>query len=301
MIAQNASKGQAGRVVEAAGLLVENAVPALLVLPNQKRPIPHPDSGRWWVLDDPDQVEAEVARAVALGHDWLNLAVTLGHEKGSPLVCLDIDGPQGLPQVKALGVSSHDHAWAARTPHGFHLFYYSPAGPLPQRTVRAGGLPLDLLTNGYALVSPSIVGQRPYHWATGHGPSDIPVAELQELPADVLVWWRTVAQQDAPRPGPTPATAPAGPVGEGQRNVHLTRIAGALRRQGCEPGVIQEALDAENADRCRPPLPDQEVQAIAESVGRYSPAPATSPRGRLTWPGAGAIRPLAELTGGGAS
>ncbi|MBI4340460.1 MAG: primase C-terminal domain-containing protein [Chloroflexi bacterium] len=302
MIAREALKGQAGRVAEAARQLAENGVPTLLVLPNSKKPIAHPDTGSWWTLDDPDTVADQVAGAVALGLSKLNLAILLGEEKRSPLVAIDIDGPGGLVQVKALGVSSRDACWVASTPHGWHLVYYSPDGPLPQRVVRAKGLPLDLLVNGYCLVEPSQVGGRPYRFWPGHGPGDIPVAELQQLPDAVVTWWRSVAQPAAPRPAP--ATAPVdtgGPVLEGSRNAHLTRVAGALRRQGCETGVILDALQAENDTRCRPPLPDREVQAIAKSIAHYPPASSPGPRSsRLTWPGAGAIRPLAELTEGGA-
>jgi hypothetical protein len=61
------------------------------------------------------------------------------------------------------------------------------------------------------------------------------------------------------------------PVGAGGRNAHLTRVAGALRRQGCAPAVLLAALQAENADKCQPPLADDEVRQIAASVGRYDP------------------------------
>lgn len=35
--------------------------------------------------------------------------------------------------------------------------------------------------------------------------------------------------------------------------------------------AISAALIADNAARCRPPLADDEVRRIAESVGRYEP------------------------------
>jgi hypothetical protein len=58
----------------------------------------------------------------------------------------------------------------------------------------------------------------------------------------------------------------------GQRNVTLTSLAGAMRRQGASEATILAALAAEN-QRCDPPLPDAEIQGIAASIGRYPSGP----------------------------
>jgi len=60
-------------------------------------------------------------------------------------------------------------------------------------------------------------------------------------------------------------------IGEGARNVTLTRLAGALRAQGLGGDALLEALQHENQARCVPPLPEREVWSIAQSVGRYEP------------------------------
>lgn len=65
----------------------------------------------------------------------------------------------------------------------------------------------------------------------------------------------------------------AHPILEGQRNDALARDAGAMRRRGLSVAAIYAALRIENLERCQPPLPDDEVQRIATSVARYSPAP----------------------------
>ncbi|MEA3401315.1 MAG: phage/plasmid primase, P4 family [Armatimonadota bacterium] len=74
--------------------------------------------------------------------------------------------------------------------------------------------------------------------------------------------------------------APAGPVGDaipaGQRNSTLTSLAGTMRRRGMGAGEIDAALQAANRARCRPPLPAEEVRAIAEGVQRYEPAEETA-------------------------
>lgn len=66
-----------------------------------------------------------------------------------------------------------------------------------------------------------------------------------------------------------PSGASASKFDEGGRNTRLTRIAGAMVHRGLTPEQIQDALLWENSVRCNPPLPNDEVLAIALSVERY--------------------------------
>jgi Bifunctional DNA primase/polymerase, N-terminal/AAA domain/Primase C terminal 1 (PriCT-1) len=63
----------------------------------------------------------------------------------------------------------------------------------------------------------------------------------------------------------------ANEIPTGQRNTSLFRIAGSMRRFGLSQAEISAALGQVNADRCRPPLPRDEVERIAASVARYPP------------------------------
>lgn len=60
-------------------------------------------------------------------------------------------------------------------------------------------------------------------------------------------------------------------ITEGQRNDTLTRIGGGLRHKGLSASAIFKALSAINQEECSPPLEDDEVKQIANSVGRYPP------------------------------
>lgn len=64
---------------------------------------------------------------------------------------------------------------------------------------------------------------------------------------------------------------------EGERNLTLTSLAGLARRAGLDVAAIDALLQAVNAQRCEPPLPEDEVSRIARSVGRYEPGPEYSP------------------------
>ena len=68
------------------------------------------------------------------------------------------------------------------------------------------------------------------------------------------------------------------PIPEGQRNTHLTSLAGALQRGGASREAIAAALMAENTARCTPPLDSSEVERIVASISRY-PSAALSERG----------------------
>jgi hypothetical protein len=66
---------------------------------------------------------------------------------------------------------------------------------------------------------------------------------------------------------PSSSEAPRFP--EGSRNRELTRLAGIMVVKGLSSMAIRAALVIENQIRCVPPLPEQEVFAIARSVERY--------------------------------
>ncbi len=58
---------------------------------------------------------------------------------------------------------------------------------------------------------------------------------------------------------------------DGSRNAYLTSQAGKLRNIGLEFEEFLPTLTAINSRRCKPPLPDREVQSIARSVSKYPP------------------------------
>lgn len=62
-----------------------------------------------------------------------------------------------------------------------------------------------------------------------------------------------------------------GEIPEGERNNHLTSLAGSMRRRGMSADAIEAALLIENSRRCVPPLDDSDVKTIAASVARYEP------------------------------
>jgi hypothetical protein len=58
------------------------------------------------------------------------------------------------------------------------------------------------------------------------------------------------------------------PISE-NRNIRLTSIAGKLRNAGLSASALEVALLQVNADRCVPPLEDEEVQRIAANAAKW--------------------------------
>jgi putative DNA primase/helicase len=190
-------------------------------------------------------------------------------------IVIDIDGPEGEAAARALGLLS-EPTLTVTTARGRHLWFKHPGGTI-------GNVPLadhlDVRGDaGYVLLPPSVHPTGAvYRW---HGKLD----EALPLPDGVRAKLgnghrATVAQ-------PIPERIP-----EGQRNATLASLAGSMRRRGSSEQAIRAALEVENG-RCSPPLPADELDAIAHSVGRYSPAPMRTTTPQTTTKATGAIAGL---------
>ena len=58
---------------------------------------------------------------------------------------------------------------------------------------------------------------------------------------------------------------------DGSRNATLASLAGSMRARGLQLEAIEAALLVTNVQQCNPPLPDDEVRAIARSISNYAP------------------------------
>jgi len=160
-------------------------------------------------------------------------------------------------------------------PYRAKLLYRLPEGVEWLPTFKPEGVGLELRCanrDGSSTVQdvlpPSIHPDtgKPYEWAGAGDWRDLPT-----LPDAVLSLWRSLAVPVvALRADARPVHQSA--ICEGGRNAHLASLAGTMRRRGMGQAAIDAALQAENAAKCQPPLPDAEVRAIAASVSRYAPA-----------------------------
>lgn len=264
-------------VIETARIFTENSVPVIELRPGLKQPVHRGDT--WGHFDDPDVVaEAFVSRTAVP-----NIGILL-HPK-SPIIAVDVDGrgPHVDAKIRELGVSRDDPTWAqvtGRRNGRFHVFYFWTGERLPRIASKPDGLPIDLLSNGFAVVAPSNTnrepdGGGPYEWVKGHSPFDISQVELSKPPGRLIDWWldRAAKAPLGPQPGPSGKVGAWAlvnePIAEGARNETLTRVAGWLRHAHRSDQELEALLLAINDGRCKPPLPTDEVTSIARSVLMY--------------------------------
>jgi len=189
-----------------------------------------------------------------------NVAVRTGEISG--IVVIDCDPPDGVANLRTL---EREHGplpptATVRTPRdGRHLYFRHPGGRVPCSTGKLADAVDVRSDDGYALLPPSVVGGRAYEVL-----ERAPVAAAPEWLAALLVRSQTRRR----------ATPPTGwarmlkQIPEGERNDSIARLCGHLIARNVDETVALELLLAVNQARCRPPLPDREVVAIAESILR---------------------------------
>ncbi|GIX28659.1 MAG: DNA replication protein [Burkholderiales bacterium] len=195
-----------------------------------------------------------------------NLAIVTGAVSG--LVVLDVDprhgGEQSLAALEARHGGLPVTVEATTGGGGRHCYFSHPGGLVPNRIAIASGI--DLRGDGGVAVAPPSLhpSGRCYAWVPGRSPDEVPLAAIPPwllrlvLPAGPrtghpIAHWRTLVREG---------------VEEGQRNNTIASLAGHLFWHGVDPQVVLELLLAWNRARCRPPLADDEVARVVESILR---------------------------------
>lgn len=200
-------------------------------------------------------------------HRWFHnrdcdIAIATGAVSG--IIVLDIDAKSGglasLDQLKEEFGHDAFYTYTVKTGGGGYHYYFKHPGY--HVNLRVGLRPgVDLRADGgYVIAPPSLhdSGTR-YELVTDLDPIECP-AKLLELikPKESLA---SVA---------TPITDErAQAILEGGRNNYLTKVAGRLQRAGLSTEALRCALHQENQDKCNPPLPDSEVEAMITWVQKY--------------------------------
>ncbi len=184
-------------------------------------------------------------------------------------VVIDTDGEDGSRVLAELEgqYGKLPETLKAKTGRGEHL-YFQADGSRIKPSAGKFGEHFDIRAVGsYTILPPSVhVSGKRYEWVNRDKPTPLPAA-----------WQQLLGEPDR-RQSSSNGTGERVP--EGQRNAHLTSLAGSMRRRGMSPVAIEAALMKENAERCDPLLSETEVRQIAASVSRYAPAmPLAQPDG----------------------
>jgi KaiC/GvpD/RAD55 family RecA-like ATPase len=192
-----------------------------------------------------------------------NIGIATGEVSG--IVVVDVDGPQGEAAMTAFGPMPATPV--SLTGKGRHLIFLRPAAGFKNSAGKLGPKIDTRGDGGYIVAPPSAHpnGGR-YHWAKGLHPAKIEVAELpvafvQRLAAPSQAHLRLVTDDVR-----SAADIPMSEVPEGQRNQSLAEYAGRLLAKGISELETLELVRGLNAQKCKPPLPPDEVEAIVMSI-----------------------------------
>jgi hypothetical protein len=219
-----------------------------------------------------------------------NVGIRTGERSG--IVVLDVDGDDGKASLQALQATHGAIPATLRTltgrasgdgkPKGCHYFFKMPEGVQLRNTASVLGLGLDIRgEGGYVVAAPSKHHSGLlYQWLK----KDAPLADVPDWMLTALT--KPKMALDSRRLAPESATPEESAFAEGGRNAGLTSMAGKLRAKGLDVEEMEAALRVANQKRCKPPLPESEVQEIARSVGRYAPqqAIAEAAKPARNWP-----------------
>jgi hypothetical protein len=174
---------------------------------------------------------------------------------------LDVDGQVGEATLAGLE-AKHGELPGGPVQHtgggGRHKFF---RGGTLGTTAKRLGAGLDTRgEGGYIIAAPSV-----------HSSGAVYVLEDDEEPIfDPPAWLRVELGSKKVANGKADPWRP-GEIGQGERNDRIFRIASSLRAQEFDEESIMVLARMENAKRCVPPLPDEEVRTIVGSVMKYQP------------------------------
>jgi hypothetical protein len=205
----------------------------------------HTTIARWWA-ENPDY----------------NIGAVTGHTNG--FFVIDVDGDDGEAALRKL---EHDNGALPQTVEvitgggGRHLYFSMPSTAIANSVSKVGPH-IDVRANGgYILTPPSThPSGRRYAWSVDSA------NKIAEAPAWLITKIADTANgSGAASPSEWRRLASDG-VAEGARNDSIARLTGHLLRRYVDPRVTLELILAWNATRCRPPLPDREVEQIVNSI-----------------------------------
>jgi Bifunctional DNA primase/polymerase, N-terminal/Primase C terminal 1 (PriCT-1) len=199
---------------------------------------------RWWAADP--------------NH---NVAIATGAPSG--IFVVDVDGTDAEAKLRAIEIinGTLPSTVEAITARGRHIYLKMPPDTDIRNSASKIAPGVDVrATGGYVLAPPSIhPSGRKYTWSVDSANA------IAEPPAWLLSLIASAAAPCATPPSVWHELVTAG-VGEGARNDSVARLTGHLLRRYVDPQITLELIRTFNAVRCRPPLTDDEITAIVNSI-----------------------------------
>jgi putative DNA primase/helicase len=198
----------------------------------------------------------------------------IGVATGNGLTVLDIDpdhgGDKSLARLKER-FGDLPETLNVNTGGGGTHDYFDDGGQELRNRANLAGLPgIDVRGAGGYIVAPPSNHLSGGKYKFESGPKGVELAPCPMWLADLIMSRKKF--DAAGKPDSSEESPSDGSISEGSRNDTLTSLAGSMRRRDMSKDSITSALLKENQRRCSPPLEDDEVYQIVESVCSYDPS-----------------------------
>ncbi len=197
-----------------------------------------------------------------------NVGMILGSTEFYNLVGIDIDGEAGEEHLIKQSKGVLPPTWEFSTAHGRRLIYALPDGAQSKKkAVKTKDGELAFLAQGQQTVMPPSVHHSGYVYQWTNSPEDVELADAPQWLVNAIVIETTEeGEEEAPAKTVTEEDWNR-KIGQGERNNHLTKLAGSLiARRNIPKDQIKFLLKSWNEQNCEPPLPDQEIDMMVDNL-----------------------------------
>jgi putative DNA primase/helicase len=186
-------------------------------------------------------------------------------------VFVDLDG---APPEPAMSWEPPPHLTVESSPGKWHLYWLVDGMPLEQFGDVQKQLAERFAGDKAVCDIPRVMRVPGFY----HHKKDPFISRLHHVAADCTPYSAALllsalgieSERASPKPSSRKVVASTSTIMEGSRNKELMRIAGRLHRSGVSSSELLEQLLKANAERCSPPLDEDEVTAIAKRVSSYA-------------------------------
>ena len=184
-----------------------------------------------------------------------NIGIATGSVSGGLVVIdLDRDEEKGRDGYEILQEWQRQHGQLPDTCQsitgrgGYHLLYRDTA---EHRNAQALFEGVDIRGEGGYIVAPPSIHPNGHTYEWEQGPDEFDIAQADDLVREFLKGPKKEQEQYFHQPEVIP---------EGQRVSTLVALIGSQRAKGLGEAAIRAAVQAENEEKCSPPLTDQELE-----------------------------------------
>lgn len=184
-----------------------------------------------------------------------NIGIATGSRSGGLVVIdLDIDEEKGKNGYEILKEWQKEHGdlpetWISITGNGgYHYFYRDTAANKNKVDLYDG---IDIRGEGGYIVAPPSIHPNGHTYEWEQEPGEYEIAAVNSLTAEFLL---------GPAPEKKQYFHQEEIIPEGQRVSTLIQLIGSQRSKGLGEAAIRAAVQAENEEKCIPPLTDQELE-----------------------------------------